>query len=197
MTYVVPITLETFPPGLLIVQKERNIEAFVTALQNSGIFKVPQIEELRQYYSESGRGLRGFCEVRNRSDAWVVLAFGKDLETVRRTMVHELVHLGENLSLVSGIAIGPEGNKSQEIRARLVQTVYDKFCQDVPRLFPTAPPALAAVKPEPPPDTPKPLAIAPADDKPPKESILEIIVYVFFAGVVGIGLAILQAKLWP
>jgi hypothetical protein len=109
MSHKIELRLETFVCGLFIIQPQYDEADFEKLI---GDFLAPSV---KRQFTQAYRDLelsKGGCICRDDQTPWVIVAFGSDPDTIRRTTLHEVVHLAEKLTC------------TREMRARFVEHVY-------------------------------------------------------------------------
>jgi hypothetical protein len=109
MSHKIELRLETFVCGLFIIQPQYDEADFENLI---GDFLAPSI---KRQFADAYRDLEnshGGCFCRDDQTPWVIVVFGSDSERIRRTTLHEVVHLAEKLTC------------TREMRARFVEHVY-------------------------------------------------------------------------
>ena len=117
------ISLDTYVPGLIIVQPHYDKDQFADLLINSKRFNAERIARLRIQYEKSP-DIAGCFFYTQIDDPWLLLAINTDPAHLSSTVVHESVHLAEHLA---------PGN--EETRARVAQRVYKLFRDDFERRY--------------------------------------------------------------
>lgn len=117
MTHVHKLTLETFVWGLYIVQPAYDEAEFAGLTAD---LPASNTSEYQDAYKEL-KGCKGGCICKNEQTPWVIVALSGDPRQIRRTTLHEIVHLSDKL--VYG---------HSETRARFIEHVYFALTDTLP-----------------------------------------------------------------
>lgn len=118
MGYLVPVNLEAFVWGFIVVQERVDAGEFASLLRGDGLAEHLVAHLVAKYEDDTDFG--GYCHVTGTHKPWAIVVIQKEPHRVFKTFAHELMHLVDMLS-VSFDATG------REVRARIAGDVMGQF----------------------------------------------------------------------
>ena len=118
MGYMVPVSLEAFVWGFIVLQKAADAEEYASLLRDGGVEEKDMPRLMETYAKYSGFG--GYCQVNGTHAPWAILIFKDEPAEILKTFAHELVHLVDRLSEIFEA-------RGDEVRASIGTAVMAQF----------------------------------------------------------------------